>query len=244
MAATRQRKPSAPVVVITGASQGIGAAVATAFAAGARGARIALLARNERKLKQVARAIERRGAKALVVVCDATDESSVAAAARSVADAFGAADALVNNAGRFAGAPFLEMSVKDFDALVTDNLRSVFLVSKAFVPAMAARGRGHVFNMSSIAGLQAYPNGAGYGAAKHGVAGLSAVMRRELRERGVQVTTVFPGATWTPSWEGSGMPAARMMPAAGVAQAIVDAWRLGPATVVEELVLRPPGGDL
>ncbi|MGH8020924.1 MAG: SDR family NAD(P)-dependent oxidoreductase, partial [Opitutaceae bacterium] len=103
MAASRQRKPSAPVVVITGASQGIGAAIASAFAANARGARIALLARNEKKLKQVARAIERRGAKALVVVCDATDEASVASAARTVAAAFGVADVLVNNAGRFAG---------------------------------------------------------------------------------------------------------------------------------------------
>jgi short-subunit dehydrogenase len=69
-------------------------------------------------------------------------------------------------------------------------------------------------------------------------------MRRELREKSIQVTTVFPGATWTPSWKGSGFSAERMMPAAGVARAIVEAWRLGPLTVVEDLVLRPPGGDL
>jgi len=242
MAAPRSRK--SPVIVITGASQGIGAAVAAAFARGVPGARLALLARNVKNLQRVAARCERGGATALAVACDVTDESSVAEAATAVTTTIGVPDVLVNNAGRFAGASFLEMPLAEFDALITDNLRSVFLVSKAFIPEMARRGRGHVFNMSSIAGRDAYPNGSGYCAAKFGVAGLSAVMRRELRERGVQVTTVFPGATWTPSWEGSGTTAERMMPAEGVAQAIVEAWRLGPRTVVEELVLRPPGGDL
>jgi NAD(P)-dependent dehydrogenase (short-subunit alcohol dehydrogenase family) len=235
---------SKPVIVITGASQGIGAAIAQEFAREVSGARLALLARNEKNLQRSAAACGKVGAIARTFVCGATDEAAVAAAANAVHDAFGPADVLVNNAGVFTGRPFLEMSVAEFDELIATNLRSVFLVSKAFVPAMAKRGRGHVFNMSSIAGLEAYPNGAGYCAAKFGVTGLGKVMRRELRASGVLVTNVHPGATWTPSWKGSGVRPARIMPASGVARAIVDAWRLGPATFIEDLVLRPPLGDV
>lgn len=240
-AASRRARP---LVVITGASQGIGAAVARAFAAERPRLRLALLARNEEKLAGVAAACSRRGAEVRVFPCDVCDEAAVAAAAGGVAAAFGAADVLVNNAGRFLGRPLLEMTATEFDQLIAVNLRSVFLVSRAFLPAMVQRGSGHVFNVSSVAGLEAYPDGAGYCAAKSGVRGLSAVMRRELRAHGVCVTTVYPGATDTPSWDGSGADRARMMPAARVARVLVDAWRLGPGAVVEELVLRPPGGDL
>ncbi len=235
---------SSPHIVITGASQGIGAAVALEFARTVPSVRLALLARNERNLQRTATACVKAGAKARVFVCDVTDESAVTVTAAAVMKAFGPADVLVNNAGAFAGRPFLEMPVAEFDRLIAANLRSVFVVSQAFVPAMVRRGRGHVFNLSSIAGLDAYPNGAGYCAAKFGVTGLGKVMRRELRTSGVFVTNVHPGATWTPSWKASGIDAARMMPARGVARAILDAWRLGPATFVEDVVLRPPQGDV
>lgn len=120
----------------------------------------------------------------------------------------------------------------------------MFLVSRAFVPGMVKRGRGDVFNMSSIAGLTAYPGGAGYSAAKFGVSGLSKVMRAELREKGVRVCCVYPGATWSPSWEGSSVAPERMMPAEDVAQAFFDIYRLSRKTVVEEIVLRPQRGDV
>ena len=151
---------------------------------------------------------------------------------------------LINNAGKFFGAPFLEMKTADFDAQLAANLRSVFLVSRAFVPGMVERGRGDVFNMSSIAGRQAYPNGAAYCAAKYGVAGLSAVMRAELKDKGVRVCCVHPGATWSPSWSGAGIPPERMIPAEDVARAFLDIYRLSRSTVVEEIVLRPQLGDL
>jgi NAD(P)-dependent dehydrogenase (short-subunit alcohol dehydrogenase family) len=232
------------VIVITGASQGIGAAIAREFARAIPGARLALLARNESNLRRTAAACAKLGAKPRVFVCDVTDEGAVATTAAAATKAFGPADVLVNNAGAFTGCPFLEMSVAEFDALIATNLCSVFLVSKAFVPAMVRCGRGHVFNLSSIAGLDAYPNGAGYCAAKFGVTGLGKVMRRELRSSGVLVTNVYPGATWTPSWKKSGVAPKRMMPARGVARAIVETWRLGPETLVEELLLRPPLGDV
>lgn len=231
-------------IVITGASQGIGAAIAREFAREGRGIRLALIARSTRNLSRVAAACVRAGARAEVFACDVTDPMAVDAAAAAVRRALGTPDVLVNNAGAFEPRPFLEETVENFDRMISVNLRSAFLVSKAFVPEMARRGRGHVFLMSSIAGREAYPNGTSYCSAKFGVTGLGAVMRREMREHGVRVTTLFPGATWTPSWENSGVKPERIMSASSVAQAVVQAWRLGRDAVVEDIVLRPPQGDV
>ena len=238
----------APVVLITGASQGIGAAIARVFAREVRGVRLALVARSEKNLRAVARActgcLAGRGAAVDVFPCDVSDADAVAALAAAVTQRFGAVDVLVNNAGKFEATSFAEMDVAQFDRLIGANLRSVFLVSKAFVPGMVRRGRGDIFNMSSIAGLAAYPGGAGYCAAKFGVTGLSKVLRAELKTKGVRVCCVYPGATWTPSWSASGIAAERIMPAADVARAFLDVYRLTRRTVVEEIVLRPALGDV
>jgi NADP-dependent 3-hydroxy acid dehydrogenase YdfG len=233
-----------PVIVVTGASQGIGAAIARAFAAEIRGARLALVARHAAGLAVVARACARLGAQAVAFPCDCSDEAAVAAMERAVRRRFGAADVLVNNAGKYFGAPLLATSAADFDRMYSANLRSLFLVTKAFAPAMLRRRRGDIFNMGSIAGLVAYPGGAAYGAAKFGVAGLSKAMRAEFRDKGVRVSCVHPGATVSPSWAGSGVPHGRMMPAEDVAQAFVGVYRMTRRTVVEEIVLRPQLGDL
>lgn len=233
-----------PVVLVTGASQGIGAAIARVFAREIRGVRLALVARNQSKLAAVAKSCTKLGAKVELFPCDVSDERSVAAMAAAVNKRFRAVDVLINNAGKFAAAAMTEMSVAQFDQLIAANLRSVFLVSRAFMPEMVKRGRGDIFNMSSIAGLIAYPGGAGYSSAKFGVTGLSKVMRAELRDKGVRVCCVYPGATWSPSWEGSGVPAARMMPAEDVADAFYGVYRLSRSTVVEEIVLRPQRGDV
>lgn len=233
-----------PVVLITGASQGIGAAIARVFAGELPGVRLALAARNAKNLAKVATACAKLGAKAESFVCDVSDEPSVAALAAAVTKRFGTVDVLINNAGKFHAAPFLEMKTADFDAMLAANLRSVFLVSQAFVPAMAKRGRGDVFNIGSVASFKALPGMAAYGAAKFGVLGLTRVMREELKSSGVRVCAVLPGATFSPSWDGSGVPAGRMMPAEDIARAILAAHRLSRRTVVEEIVLRPQQGDL
>ncbi len=235
---------SKPVVLITGASQGIGAAIARVFSEEIRGVRLALVARNETNLRAVARRCAKLGATAEIFPCDLSDEASVAALATSVRKRFGVVDVLINNAGKFTGAPFVSMSVAEFDDLIATNLRSAFLVTRAFVPAMMNRRRGDVFFMSSIAGQQAYPNGVGYSAAKFGVAGLAQVLRAETMTQGIRVCCVYPGATWSPSWAKSGVTAERIMPAADVARAFLDVYRLSRATVVEEIVLRPQLGDV
>lgn len=233
-----------PVVLITGASQGIGAAIARTFAREVKGCRLALVARNERKLETVAKACAKLGATAEPFVCDVADELSVKAMSEAVSARYKRVDVLINNAGAFTPAPFAQTSVAEFDRLIAVNLRSAFLVTQAFLPAMVRRKSGDIFFMSSIAGLDAYPNATAYCAAKFGVTGLAKVLREETKAQGIRVGCVHPGATWSPSWSGSGVRPTRMMPAEDVAQAILDAWRLSRRTVLEEIVLRPQLGDL
>jgi NADP-dependent 3-hydroxy acid dehydrogenase YdfG len=237
-------KQRTPLVVVTGASQGIGAAIAKAFAEEVPGLRLALVARNSDNLALVARTCAHLGANPGVFPCDVSDEEAVGAMAEEVRRRFGTADVLVNNAGKYMGAPFLTTSAADFDRMFAANLRSLFLVTKAFAPAMIRRRRGDIFNMGSIAGLTAYPGASAYTAAKFGVAGLSKAMRAEFKDKGVRVCCVHPGATVSPSWKGSGVPLKRMMPAEDVAQAFIALYRMTRRTVVEEIVLRPQLGDL
>jgi short-subunit dehydrogenase len=109
---------------------------------------------------------------------------------------------------------------------------------------MIEANEGHIFFLGSVASLRAYPESAGYCAAKHGLLGLARAVRNETTRHGLRVTTVLPGATWTPSWSGVDIPEHRFMPAEDVAQAIVECTALGPRTVVEELLLRPQTGDI
>ena len=232
-----------PTVFITGASQGIGRAIAEAFA-DEPDTRIALAARSQGKLNDVADACRARGAEALVVPLDVTDDAMVRRAAETVMEQWGPPDVLVNNAGIFTYAPLDELTLDGFREQIDVNLTGAFAVTQAFLPAMRERNRGHLFFMGSVASLQAYPGNAGYCAAKHGLRGLARVVREETKDEGVRVTTVIPGATRTPTWEGTDLPDERFMPPEDIAQAVVDAYHLSDRTVLEELILRPQEGDV
>jgi len=231
------------LIVITGASQGLGAAIARRFAMEGP-CRLALLARSEDRLKEVAAECARhRGVEAEAIPADVRDEKSVNDAAKRVISSFGAPDVLINNAGIFRGGSFLEFPLADFDELYAVNLRGPFLVSRAFIDGMIRKGAGDIVNIGSVAALGPHPGGTGYCAAKAGLAGLTNVMRKELRPHGIHVTLVHPGAIATPSWDGSGVPAEVMMPPEDVAEAVVALTGLSRRTVVEEIILRPARGE-
>ncbi len=233
-----------PHFLVTGASQGIGEAIATIFAR-ETGGRLSLVARQAGKLRQVAKQCRAAGAEAAETFrCDVSDAGAVRAMARDVRARMGEVDVLINNAGSFLPEPLAKISVAGFDAMLDANLRSAFLVTREFAPAMAKRRRGDIFFMASIASLRGFPRGGAYVAAKHGLLGLARSFRAELKPRGVRVMTILPGATWSPSWEGSGVPAERMMPTGDIARAFYDAYRMSRRTVVEEWILRPQLGDV
>jgi len=231
------------VVVVTGASQGIGRAIAEAFAE-RDGARIVLVSRSREKLNRVATACEENGGEALVLPTDVTDDEAVTEMAERVVAEWGSPDILVNNAGLFTYAPLDELSLDGFREQIDVNLTGSFAVTQAFLPGMRERGEGHLFYMASVASIKAYPGNAGYCAAKHGVRGLARVVREETKEDGLRVTTVIPGATYTPTWDGIDLPEDRFMPPEDVAQSVVDAYHLSERTVLEELLLRPQEGDV
>jgi NAD(P)-dependent dehydrogenase (short-subunit alcohol dehydrogenase family) len=231
------------IAVVTGASQGIGRAIATVFAE-RDGAQVALAARSRAKLDATAAACEERGGEALVVPTDVTDDEAVADLADTVTERWGPPDVLVNNAGMFTYTPLDDLTLEGFREQIDVNLTGSFAVTQAFLPAMRERGSGHLFYMGSVASVQAYPGNAGYCAAKHGVRGLARVVREETKDEGLRVTTVIPGATYTPTWDGVDLPEERFMPPEDVAQSVVDAYHLSDRTVLEELVLRPQEGDV
>jgi NADP-dependent 3-hydroxy acid dehydrogenase YdfG len=183
--------------VITGASKGIGAALALQCAAA--GVRVALLARSEAPLQALA---DRIGAGALAITCDLTDAAAVGVASAQILDAFGGApDLLVNNAGLFQLAPVESMSPADFTAVVQTNLIAPFLLTRALLPAMRARGTGSIITLGSIADRSVFPENGAYAASKYGLRALHEAMRLELRGSGVRATLVSPGPVDTPLWD-------------------------------------------
>ena len=182
-------------VLITGATQGIGRAVAGQL--GAAGARLHLLARRPEPLEALA---SESGGRAWP--CDLADDADVWSVLDGLQDELGGPpDAVVNAAGTFDLVPLVETSVNAFDRNVAVNLRGPFLVIRALLPGMLKRGSGRIVNLGSVAGRRALPGNAAYGASKHGLRGLHEVLLEEIRGTGVLATLIEPAATDTPLWD-------------------------------------------
>jgi len=181
--------------IITGASRGIGRAIALRFAG--EGARVGLVARSETALADVANACRRAGAEAVATaVADVADPGQVARAAEALRAALGPADVVVNNAGAVVRAPALETTDADWRRVIATNLDGTFHVTRAFGADLRAR-RGRVINISSRAGREGTPMLAAYCAAKHAVVGFTRALAEELREAGVAVNAICPGSVDT-----------------------------------------------
>jgi short-subunit dehydrogenase len=184
------RSLAGKVIVITGASSGIGAA--TSLACAKLKARLVLVARRRERLSEVAEAVRRSGGEALAVPLDVTDAAAADAMVRAAVAAWGRIDVLVNNAGRGLLAPFEETTPEELRQLMELNVISVMRLSQAVLPVMRRQGSGHLINISSIAGRRATPWRSAYSATKFALGGFSESLRQELRGTGIHVSLVYP----------------------------------------------------
>jgi short-subunit dehydrogenase len=230
-------------IVITGASRGLGKAIAAKFAAA--GHSLLLSSRNEmalyKTMEELLLQYPQAGIKAKAF------DISIKQQAQQLGQwalAAGPVDVLVNNAGSFVPGSVHNEPDRALENMMEVNLFSAYHLTRALLPHMIERKTGHIFNMCSIASLQAYKNGGAYSISKFALLGFSRNLREEMKAYGIKVTAVIPGAAYTDSWVGSGIDPRRIMEAEDVAAMVYAAAQLSPQACVEDIILRPQQGDL
>jgi NAD(P)-dependent dehydrogenase (short-subunit alcohol dehydrogenase family) len=185
------KKLNGKVALITGASKGLGKAMALAL--GAEGARIALVARNLEALNSAGNAVKQAGGDARVFQADVADEQQVQMLERDVTAAFGKVDILINNAGMNIRKMLVEFTLEEWHRVLNTNLTSVFLMCRSFVPHMKGTGYGRIINMTSIMSWVSLPGRAAYSASKTALLGVTRALALELAADGITVNGISPG---------------------------------------------------
>lgn len=230
-------------VVVTGASRGIGFAVAHRFAQ--EGHHLAIVARNAGDLTHAKERLLSAGAAAVhTVVADLSSQEQIAQSIITIQSIFGQVHVLVNNAGLFLGGTMMGEPAGQFQHLMNTNVLSAYEMTRGLWTQLQNTPRAHVFNMCSIASITAYAAGGSYSVAKFALMGFSKSLRLEGMPFGIRVSAVLPGATLTDSWAGVDLPKERFMDPKDVAEAIFMAFQINEHTVMEEILLRPMLGDI
>lgn len=231
-------------VVITGASRGLGNAIAHLFAQ--NGHDLVLTSRNEVALYNAVQEIMTvyPGITVKAKAFDLSVKEAAQALGEWVLSLQVPIDVLVNNAGLFDPGSVYNEPDCTLEHMMAVNLFSAYHVTRSVIKQLITQKSGHIFNMCSIASLQAYPNGGAYSISKYALAGFSTNLREEMKPFGIKVTAVYPGAAFTDSWEDSGVDPKRIMQADDIAKMIYAAAQLSPQACVEEIIMRPQLGDL
>ena len=231
-------------ILVTGASRGIGKAIAVEFAAA--GYDLILSSRNEVALYKAMEDLQTR-----FPDCDirarAFDLSASGEAQQLgqwVLEGGVVPDVLINNAGVFIPGSVHNEPEGTLETLMQVNFTSAYHLTRSLLPAMMERKSGHIFNICSIAALKAYPNGGSYSISKFALYGFSQNLRDEMKPHGIRVTAVLSGAVNTDSWAGFDNRDHRIMESEDIAKMVIAACRLSPGACVEDIVLRPQLGDL
>jgi len=230
------------VALITGASAGIGLAIARRFLA--EGADVAVVARRGERLAAFADEARQAGRRCAVIVGDAREETTARQAVQTTLDTLGQIDLLVNNAGMGIYAPLVETSADDYDQMMNTNMRSTFLFTRYTVPSMLERGAGTIINVSSMAGVMGFAGEAAYCASKFAQVGFTQALDRELRPRGIKVGVVCPGGVKTEFAIGSGrteegVASSGMLEAEEVAEAVLLMATQPASARIIEIRMRP-----
>lgn len=230
-------------VVITGASQGIGLAIATAFANA--GYTLCLCSKTKANMDTAGNSLASKYPNAIIhfTHADLSKKEQCTQFAQWCLDK-GTPAILVNNAGFFSPGNIEDEADDALEQQMAVNLYSAYHTTRALLPAMLKMGKGHVFNICSIASLNAYAHGGSYSISKYALLGFSKNLRLELKDKGIKVTAVCPGAVYTNSWVGSGVDPKRIMESEDIAKMIFAAAHLSPQALVEDIVMRPQKGDL
>ena len=228
-------KAAPSTVLVTGASRGIGLAIALRFAEA--GSRVTICARDVAAVAHAHPELD-------CIACDMADKAQVQALAARVLERGGAPDLLVNNAGAYLPGSLHEEADGTFEAMIAVNVAGAYHLTRALLPDMISRGSGTIINVCSTASITPYVNGGSYGIAKHALYGFNRTLREELKPHGIRVVALLPGATLTDSWAGTDLPDERFMPPEDIAELAWSAWALSGRTVVEELRARPLLGDI
>ena len=230
--------------VITGATKGIGRAISEYLAK--EGYDLAVNARSQDDLEQMKIDIEKSDPEVTVHIraTDMSVKTQVLEFGKWALDTLTQIDVLVNNAGIFIPGELCNEEEGALESMINTNLYSAYYLTRSLISSMKDKKQGHIFNMCSIASKIAYPNGGSYSISKFALLGFSKVLREELKDHGIKVVSILPGATWSNSWKGVDLPTARLMQATDIAEAVISATRMSPSAVVEEIILRPQLGDL
>ena len=240
---TNETSLESQVALVTGASRGVGRAIAAALVK--QGCKVIITGRDEEALSTTCAAISRRKDSVFARHCDVRSPESVDALAKAVRKQFGRVDILVNNAGiAHEAATVDKLPIEAWREVVETNLTGLFLVTRALLPLMHPGGS--IVNNLSISAKMSFPQASAYNASKHGALGFTNTLREELRPRGIRVIGLIPGATdtaiWNQFWPDA--PRDKMMSPESIAQAVICALRLPENATVSELEITPTGGAL
>ncbi len=230
-------------IIITGASKGIGKAIAMAFAK--PGNQLLICSRNEKELIETAKELQEKNPDTIIqyratYMGNKTDVLHFADWCLS----FGVPDIIINNAGQFIPGSIHNEPDGHLEKMLEINLYSAYHLTRRLLPSMIKQKSGHIFNVCSIAALNAYANGGAYSISKFALLGFSKNLREEMKPNGIKVTAVLPGATMSASWAGASIDPNRIMEANDIATMIYAASQLSAQAVVEDIILRPQLGDL